>query len=77
MHIKLNGHSSTCQFTWILLVTVFGLAACIDDKPKAKKSAAPSVVVAPGTSEAVPVERQCMGTTAAVKQVEIRARVQG
>jgi len=60
-----------------LLPTAFFLAACDDSDPKAAKAPPPKVEVAQAVVAKVPLVREFVGITAAVKLVEVRARVQG
>jgi len=53
------------------------LAGCGDDKPSSKKAVPPSVVVSQAKLASIPVERQFVGSTEAVKLVDIRAKVEG
>jgi len=62
--------------TW--LVVLVGLTACKHEKSEAHKPPPPpSVAVTEATAAAVPLVRQFIGNTAAVRMVEIRARVEG
>jgi RND family efflux transporter MFP subunit len=61
-----------------LLLLSVGLTACKDQKGQTQKPAPPpSVVAVEATTASVPVVRQFIGTTAAVNEVGIRARVEG
>ncbi len=62
---------------WILLSIPLFLAACDDGKPKATLAPKHKVEVAEAAAAQVPLTREFVGTTAAVKFVEIRAKVQG
>ena len=62
---------------WILLSISLFLAACDDGKPIAKLAPKHKVEVAEAAAAQIPLTREFVGTTAAVKLVEIRAKVQG
>lgn len=62
---------------WALLSMPIFLTACDDSKPTAAKAPTPKVEVAQATVAKVPLMREFVGTTAAIKLVEIRAKVQG
>ncbi|MEM7225665.1 MAG: efflux RND transporter periplasmic adaptor subunit [Pseudomonadota bacterium] len=56
------------------------LGACDDKSAKSEKAAAPpapTVVVAPVVQETVPLVRQYVGVTQAVKTVDVRSKVEG
>jgi RND family efflux transporter MFP subunit len=53
------------------------LTACDDSKPTAAKAPTPKVEIAEAVTAKVPLMREFVGTTAAIKLVEVRARVQG
>ena len=73
-----NGRGLSRYAAWPLLCALFWLTACGDEKSQAEKAPKPpSVIVAEATSQTVPVRREFVGNTAAVKRVEIRAKVQG
>ena len=64
--------------SWPLLLILVGLAACDDTKePAAKQAPPPGVTVVEATSASVPVVREFVGNTAAVRFVEVRAKVEG
>ena len=73
-----NGRGLSRYAAWPLLCALFWLTACGDEKSQAEKAPKPpSVIVAEAMSQTVPVRREFVGNTAAVKRVEIRAKVQG
>ena len=53
------------------------LAACDQPASQAKSAPVPSVVVSEAVSRTVPVSREFVGNTEAVKSVEVRANVEG
>lgn len=61
----------------ILLFIPLLLTACDDGKPKAKLAPKQKVEVADAAAVQVPLTKQFVGTTAAIKFVEIRAKVRG
>jgi len=62
---------------WALLSMPIFLTACDDSKPTAAKAPTPKVEIAEAVTAKVPLMREFVGTTAAIKLVEVRARVQG
>ena len=62
---------------WALCIV--GLAACDQQTSESKPAAPPppTVVVADVTKESVPLDRDFVGNTAAIKAVDVRARVEG
>lgn len=62
---------------WGLLCIPLFLTACDDGKPKAKLAPKHKVEVAEAADTQIPLTKEFVGTTAAIKLVEIRAKVQG
>ena len=78
MGIKAIGQGTARYAVWSLLLAFAALTACKHEAEKAQKPAPPpSVSVAEATAAAVPLVRQFIGNTAAVKMVKIRAKVEG
>ncbi|MEO1092259.1 MAG: efflux RND transporter periplasmic adaptor subunit [Pseudomonadota bacterium] len=62
---------------WVLLGTPLLLTACDDSQPKAAEPPPQKVEVAEAASAQIPLTREFVGTTAAIKLVEIRSKVRG
>lgn len=60
-----------------LLCLLLGLAACEEDKTQAQTATPPTVTVTEAVAQTVPVVREFVGNTAAVKLVDVRAKVAG
>lgn len=62
---------------WVLLCVPPLLTACEDGKPKAAQAPMRKVEVAEAAAARIPLTREFVGTTAAIKLVEIRSKVKG
>jgi len=77
MRSKMGWRTRKRSSVWALLPIPILLTACDESKPTAAKAPPPKVEVAEAAAAKVPIIREFVGTTAAIKLVEIRARVQG
>ena len=80
MRHPIQGHERA-PVSWMRLLPVLPLAllaaACDEGATTAKPAPDPKVEVAEATQAKIPLTKEFVGTTAAVKLVEVRAKVQG
>ena len=77
MRSRMDWRTFKRSSVWALLSMPIFLTACDDSKPTAAKAPTPKVEVAEAVAAKVPLMREFVGTTAAIKRIEVRARVQG